>query len=145
MKKFLSSLLSAVIIVFATVVGFTPAAAEANKTDASNDINGFIDGITKLVQEYDESKEFTTPENDEPMQIQSFFAENTTDETSNNAEQEYILHDFQTARLIVCANGKFNQYGALEDVSGFEDFHILQYESPETAMLAFKQLQSEKT
>lgn len=144
MKKFLSSLLSAVIIVFATVVGFTPAAAEANKTDASNDINGFIDGITKLVQEYDESKEFTTPENDEPMQIQSFFAENTTDETSNNAEQEYILQDFQTARLIVRADGKFDEFGAKEHVSGFEDFHILQYESPETAMLAFKQLQSEK-
>lgn len=144
MKKFLSSLLSAVIIVFATVVGFTPAAAKANKTDASNDINGFIDGITKLVQEYDESKEFTTSENDEPMQIQSFFAENTTDETSNNAEQEYILQDFQTARLIVRADGKFNTYGALEDVSGFEDFHILQYESPETAMVAFKQIKDEK-
>ena len=144
MKKFLSSLLSAVIIVFATVVGFTPAAAEANKTDASNDINGFIDGITKLVQEYDESKEFTTPENDEPMQIQSFFAENTTDETSNNAEQEYILQDFQTARLIVRADGKFDEFGAKEHVSGFEDFHILQYESPEAAMEAYINLKAEK-
>lgn len=144
MKKFLSSLLSAVIIVFATVVGFTPAAAKANKTDASNDINGFIDGITELVQKYDADKEFRVAENDESMQIQPFFAENTTDETSNNAEQEYILQDFQTARLIVRANDKFDEFGAKEHVSGFEDFHILQYESPEAAMSAYNQLQNEK-
>lgn len=120
---------------------FTTLAAESQE---SSNIDSFIDGITKLVQEYDVGKEFTTPENDESMQIQPFFAENTTDETSNNAEQEYILQDFQTARLIVRANSKFNKCGALEDVSGFEDFHILQYESPETAMDAYINLKAEK-
>ena len=144
MKKFLSSLLSAVIIVFATVVGFTPAAAKANKTDASNDINGFIDGITELVQKYDADKEFRVAENDESIQVHAFSAENIVDETDNTATQEYALQDFQTARLIIRADGNFDKCGALEDVSGFEDFHILQYESPEAAMLAFKQLQSEK-
>lgn len=144
MKKFLSSLLSAVIIVFATVVGFTPAAAKANKTDASNDINGFIDGITELVQKYDADKEFRVAENDESIQVHAFSAENIVDETDNTATQEYALQDFQTARLIIRADGNFDKCGALEDVSGFEDFHILQYESPEAAMSAYNQLQNEK-
>lgn len=136
--------MSAVIIVFATVVGFTPAAAEANKTDASNDINGFIDGITELVQKYDADKEFRVAENDESIQVHAFSAENIVDETDNTATQEYALQDFQTARLIVRADGKFNTYGALEDVSGFQDYHILQYDSPEAAMSAYGQLQKEK-
>ena len=144
MKKFLSSLLSAVIIVFATVVGFTPAAAEANKTDASNDINGFIDGITELVQKYDADKEFRVAENDESIQVHAFSAENIVDETDNTATQEYALQDFQTARLIVRADGKFDEFGAKEHVSGFEDFHILQYESPKAAMYAYYELQSVK-
>ncbi len=144
MKKFLSSLLSAVIIVFATVVGFTPAAAKANKTDASNDINGFIDGITELVQKYDADKEFRVAENDESIQVHAFSAENIVDETDNTATQEYALQDFQTARLIIRADGNFDKCGALEDVSGFEDFHILQYGSPETAMEAYINLKAEK-
>lgn len=46
--------------------------------------------------------------------------------------------------MIIRADGNFDKCGALEDVSGFEDFHILQYESPEVAMSAYGQLQKEK-
>ena len=141
MKKLICILLSFVMVISLFTGSFTTLAAESQE---SSNIDSFIDGITKLVQEYDVGKEFTTPENDESIQIQSFFAEDTTDETDNNAELEYTLQDFQTARLIVRADSKFNKYGALEDVSGFEDFHILQYESPETAMSAYNQLQNEK-
>ena len=141
MKKLICILLSFVMVISLFTGSFTTLAAESQE---SSNIDSFIDGITKLVQEYDVGKEFTTPENDESIQIQSFFAEDTTDETDNNAELEYTLQDFQTARLIVRADSKFNKYGALEDVSGFEDFHILQYESPETAMSAYGQLQKEK-
>lgn len=141
MKKLLSPLLALVIVLSLLTASFTAFASESQE---SNAIRGFIDGITELVQEYDTDKEFTVPENDESKQIQSFSAENTVDETDNNAEQEYTLQDFQTARLIVRANGNFNPYGALEEVSGFEDFHILQYGSPETAMEAYENLQVEK-
>ena len=141
MKKLICILLSFVMVISLFAGSFTTLAAESQE---SSNIDSFIDGITKLVQEYDVGKEFTTPENDESIQIQSFFAEDTTDETDNNAELEYTLQDFQTARLIVRADSKFNKYGALEDVSGFEDFHILQYESPEAAMSAYNQLQNEK-
>ena len=141
MKKLICILLSFVMVISLFTGSFTTLAAESQE---SSNIDSFIDGITKLVQEYDVGKEFTTPENDESIQIQSFFAEDTTDETDNNAELEYTLQDFQTARLIVRADSKFNKYGALEDVSGFEDFHILQYESPETAMEAYINLKAEK-
>lgn len=141
MKKLLSPLLALVIVLSLLTASFTAFASESQE---SNAIRGFIDGITKLVQAYDSDKEFTVPENDESKQIQSFSAENTVDETDNNAEQEYTLQDFQTARLIVRANGNFNPYGALEEVSGFEDFHILQYGSPEAAMEAYENLQVEK-
>ena len=141
MKKLICILLSFVMVISLFTGSFTTLAAESQE---SSNIDSFIDGITGLVQEYDVGKEFTTPENDESIQIQSFFAEDTTDETDNNAELEYTLQDFQTARLIVRADSRFNKYGALEDVNGFEDFHILQYESPEVAMYAYNQLQSEK-
>ena len=140
MKKLLSPLLALVIVLSLLTASFT---AFASKSQESNAIRGFIDGITELVQAYDTDKEFTVPENDAPEQIQSFSSENTVDETDNHAAQEYTLQDFQTARLIVRANGNFNPYGALEDVSGFEDFHILQYESPEAAMEAFEKLQTQ--
>lgn len=141
MKKLICILLSFVTVISLFTVSFTTLAAESQE---SSNIDNFIDGITGLVREYDVGKEFTVSENDESMQIQSFFAEDTTDETDNIAEPEYTLQDFQTARLIVRADSKFNKYGALEDVNGFEDFHILQYESPEAAMSAYNQLQSEK-
>ena len=68
-----------------------------------------------------------------------------SEEVTDSTETEYTLQDFQTARLIIRADGNFDKCGALEDVSGFEDFHILQYESPEVAMYAYGQLQKEKT
>lgn len=141
MKKLICILLSFVTVISLFTVSFTTLAAESQE---SSNIDSFIDAITGLVRKYDVGKEFTVSENDESMQIQSFFAEDTTDEIDNNAELEYTLQDFQTARLIVRADSKFNKYGALEDANGFEDFHILQYGSPETAMEAYINLKAEK-
>lgn len=141
MKKLISTLLVLVTVISSFTVSFTALAADKQESDS---INSFINGITELAREYDADKEFIVPENDESKQIQSFSAENTTDKTDNNAKQEYTLQDFQTARLIVRASGIFDKFGALEDVSGFEDFHIFQYESPEAAMEACTNLQAEK-
>lgn len=141
MKKLICILLSFVTVISLFTVSFTTLAAESQE---SSNIDSFIDAITGLVWKYDVGKEFTVSENDESMQIQSFFAEDTTDEIDNNAELEYTLQDFQTARLIVRANDKFDEFGAKEHVSGFEDFHILQYESPETTMEAYINLKAEK-
>lgn len=113
------------------------------KKNESKEINNFIDGVVELTQEYDKGKEFVAPEEDETAQIQPFSAQNS-EEVTDSTEPEYTLQDFQTARLIVRADGKFDDFDALEHISGFEDYHILQYDSPEAAMSAYGQLQKGK-
>jgi len=139
-KRAISILIAFVIAMSSALTGFAVYAEEEKE---SKGINNFIDGIVKLTHEYDKGKEFVTPEEDETAQIQAFSAQNS-EEVTDSTETEYTLQDFQTARLIIRADGNFDKCGALEDVSGFEDFHILQYESPEAAMEAYGQLQKEK-
>lgn len=140
MKRAISILIAFVIAMSSALTGFAVYAEEEKE---SKGINNFIDGIVELTHEYDNGKEFVAPEEDETAQIQAFSARNS-EEVTDSTETEYTLQDFQTARLIIRADGNFDKCGALEDVSGFEDFHILQYESPEVAMYAYGQLQKEK-
>lgn len=140
MKKLICIIMSAIIIIMLFMPSFTICAADTNE---SKKLTEFTNGIADLARKYDSEKEFVAPEEDETAQIQAFSARNS-EEVTDSTETEYTLQDFQTARLIVRANSKFNKCGALEDVSGFEDFHILQYESPEAAMSAYNQLQNEK-
>lgn len=140
MKKLICIIMSAIIIIMLFMPSFTICAADTNE---SKKLTEFTNGIADLARKYDSEKEFVAPEEDETAQIQAFSARNS-EEVTDSTKTEYTLQDFQTARLIVRANSKFNKCGALEDVSGFEDFHILQYESPEAAMSAYNQLQNEK-
>lgn len=140
MKKLICIIMSAIIIIMLFMPSFTICAADTNE---SKKITEFTNGIADLARKYDSEKEFVAPEEDETAQIQAFSARNS-EEVTDSTETEYTLQDFQTARLIVRADSKFNKCGALEDVNGFEDFHILQYGSPETAMSAYNQLQNEK-
>ena len=140
MKRAISILIAFVIAMSSALTGFAVYAEEEKE---SKGINNFIDGIVELTHEYDKGKEFVTPEEDETAQIQAFSARNS-EEVTDITETEYTLQDFQTARLIIRADSNFDKCGALEDVSGFEDFHILQYESPEAAMEAYINLKAEK-
>lgn len=140
MKKLICIIMSAIIIIMLFMPSFTICAADTNE---SKKITEFTNGIADLARKYDSEKEFVAPEEDETAQIQAFSARNS-EEVTDSTETEYTLQDFQTARLIVRANSKFNKCGALEDVNGFEDFHILQYESPETTMEAYINLKAEK-
>ena len=140
MKKVISILMAFVIAISSALTGFAVYAEEEKE---SKGINNFIDGIVELTHEYDKGKEFVTPEENETAQIQAFFAQ-ISEEVTDSTKPEYTLQDFQTARLIVRANDKFDEFGAKEHVSGFEDFHILQYERPEAAMETCTNLQAEK-
>lgn len=140
MKKLICIIMSAIIIIMLFMPSFTICAADTNE---SKKITEFTNGIADLARKYDSGKEFVTSEENETAQIQAFSAQNS-EEVTDITETEYTLQDFQTARLIVRANDKFDEFGAKEHVSGFEDFHILQYESPEAAMSAYNQLQNEK-
>src|SRR5699024_6026583 len=101
----------------------------------NDDTHYFISGITELTREYDADKEFVASM-PEFYEATSAFSADAEEENAEN--DTYTLQDFQTARLIVRADGNFDDIGALENVSGFEDFHVLQYESPEAAMEAFE-------
>lgn len=140
MKKLIGILVACILAMSSALTGFAVYAEEEKE---SKGINNFIDGIVELTHEYDKGKEFVTSEGNETGQIQAFSAQNS-EEVTDITETEYTLQDFQTARLIVRANDKFDEFGAKEHVSGFEDFHILQYESPEAAMEACTNLQAEK-
>ena len=140
MKKLIGILVACILAMSSALTGFSVYAEEEKE---SKGINNFIDGIVELTHEYDKGKEFVTSEENETAQIQAFSARNS-EEVTDSTETEYTLQDFQTARLIVRANDKFDEFGAKEHVSGFEDFHILQYESPEAAMEAYINLKAEK-
>ena len=98
-------------------------------------INNFIDGIVELSHEYDADKDFVVVDDTSANSatINQFYSNGEATESV-----EVNILDFQTARLIVRADEKFNDCGALEHISGFDNFHILQYKNVETAQNAYE-------
>ena len=108
----------------------------------SSDINGFINGINELTQKYDANKDFeVTSEN---MTSESVSGEiplyYSASSVSENETDDVPELDFQTCRLIVQSDIDFNDYGAVEKVSGFENFHILQYKTEVDTKNAYENL-----
>ncbi len=136
MKKIISILLSFILLFSVVSVTVTTYAEEWNEEKS---INNFIDGIVGLSREYDADKEFEIVEEEytDNATVNQFYSNGVITKTD-----ELDSLDFQTARLIVRANDNFDDYGALEHISGFEDFHILQYESPEAAEFAYQELEN---
>lgn len=116
-----------------------PVSAITENTKNSN-ISGFISGISELAQKYDANKDFeVTSEyiisesisDDAPLYYSaSSVSENETDDVSEL--------NFQTCRLIVQSDVNFNNYGAVEKVSGFENFYILQYRTETDTQKAYE-------
>ena len=118
MKKLICIIMSAIIIIMLFMPSFTICAADTNE---SKKITEFTNGIADLARKYDSGKEFFTSEEDETVQIQAFSARNS-EEVTDSTKPEYTLQGFQTARLIVRANDKFDEFGAKEHVSGLRTF-----------------------
>ncbi len=138
MKKIISILLSFTFIFSAISVSITTYAEEFIEDKS---INNFINGIVELSHEYDADKDFVVVDDTSANSatINQFYSNSESLETD-----EDNLLDFQTARLIVRADGTFNTYGAVEHVQGFKDFHILQYENPTLAETAYTALKISK-
>ncbi len=130
MKKTLCIILSIVLSLCSVTIGFA-----ATSIDNADNISAFVDGITKITQEYDAEKDFVVEAPEENTVIQFY---SNGEETETQSDTEYDLVDFQTARLIVRADDKFDTCGAVEHVQGFQDFHILQYENVDTAISAYE-------
>ena len=122
MKKTLSIILSAAMLLTTLSIGFT-AYADMLEEKA---IDNFVENSCEIIREYDADKDFISED------------ENVSVYSSDNSE------DFQTCRLIVKADGAFNDFGAAEHIKGFMDFHILQYENETDTENAYNSLLAEK-
>ena len=122
MKKILSIILSVTMILTTLSIGFT-AYADVLEEKA---IDNFVENSCEIIREYDADKDFISED------------ENVSVYSSDNSE------DFQTCRLIVKADGAFNDFGAAEHIKGFMDFHILQYENETDTENAYNSLLTEK-
>ena len=129
------------ILCFSLLVSIfcVPVSATTEET-GSSDISGFINGINELTQKYDAYKDFVvTSENissenfseDAPL----YFSESSV---SENETDDVPKLDFQTCRLIVQSNYSINTYNAVDVVSGFSNFYILQYANESDTEKAYK-------
>jgi len=119
MKKILCTLISFAILVLSISISFPVFAEDFEMKQIEN----FSENGVKLVQKYDEGKDFEAVDEE-------------TDELDDL--------QFQTARLFVKCSSKFNKMGAEKVVSGFEDWHILQFSSPEEAKKAYLYYKEQK-
>lgn len=119
MKKILCTVLSVAILVLSISVSFPVFAQEIEIQQIGN----FSEDGMDLVQKYDKGKEF----------------EAITEETDELDDLQ-----FQTARLFVKCSSDFNKMGAEDVVSGFENWHILQFSSPAEAKKAYLYYKEQK-
>lgn len=122
MKKTLSIILSAIMLLTTFSIGFT-AYADVFEEKA---IDNFIEDSCDIIRKYDTDKDF--------------ISEDETISANNLDKSEY----FQTCRLIVKTDGTFDDFGAIEHIKGFKGFHILQYENETAAETAYNLLLTEK-
>ena len=93
---------------------------------AEKEIDNFIENSCEIIREYDVDKDF--------------ISEDETISAYNSDKSE----DFQTCRLIVEADGAFDDFGAVEHIKGFMGFHILQYKNETDAENAYNSLLIDK-
>ena len=120
MKKIISLILS--ISLLASMICIPVSATE--EFVVSESIEEFCDGINEMVNEYGDS-DFVTPE---------FIEEEQTDEnTDEELEIDYL------PRLIVQSDKPINTYNAIDVVSGFSNFYIVQFENEQDTNFAHEQ------
>lgn len=112
MKKILCTLISFAILILSISMSFPVFAKDFEMKQIEN----FSENGVELVRKYDEGKDFEAVDEE-------------TDELDDL--------QFQTARLFVKCSSNFNKMGAERKVSGFEDWHILQFSSPAEAKKAY--------
>ncbi len=138
MKKIISSVLCFSLLVSIVCVPVSATTEEIG----SSDISGFINGINELTKKYDADKDFEVTSENIPSESISGEAPTyfSASSVSENETDDVPELDFQTCRLIVQSDVDFNSYNAIEIVSGFENFHILQYETEADAKNAYENL-----
>ena len=135
MKKFIC-----LFLCFSFLASIFTVLAYAKNGNEQNDIYSFIKGTQRLIQKYDANKDFDVTSEKIPSKSISdkatmYFSESSVSENETDDVPEL---DFQTCRLIVQSNKSFNTYNAVDVVSGFKNFYIIQYENEETTKKAYE-------
>lgn len=119
MKKIISSILC--ISLLASILCVPVSATE--KAIVTESIDDFCEGISEMVTEYSDSG-FVTPD---------FIGEDQTTKTNEEIEIKYC------PRLIVQSDEPIDTYNAIDVVSGFSNFYILQFENEKDTNYAYEQ------
>ncbi len=123
MKKIISSVLCVSLLL--SMIYIPVSATE--EFVATENIEEFCEDINEMVTEYSNS-EFVTPE----------FIEQATEYISEEIEINYC------PRLIVQSDKSIDTYNAVDVVSGFSNFHILQFENEEDTNYAYEKYSNDK-
>ncbi|MGN1316790.1 MAG: S8 family serine peptidase [Acutalibacteraceae bacterium] len=163
MKKFtkILSFILSVTMLFCIFPSATPVSALTEKTVTEN-VENFCDDLNEMVAEYSDL-DFVTPDfAEENPATENFVADNAvgfstysnvTPEVSGNAELDThktweaqsvenideVLDIKYCPRLIVQSNKPIDTYNAVDVVSGFSDFYILQFKNEEDTNYAYGQ------
>lgn len=136
MKKLFSVLLSVLLFLFTFSPCFgTLAAGLENKVyeKKSAEIKELSNELNALIDKYDDNLSVETAK----------FRANYAD-ASCASEGSAVDEAFKLSRLIVYSDDSFDEYGAVAHLSGYENMHILQYETPEQAKEAYDKYSNNK-
>ncbi|MBR0535860.1 MAG: hypothetical protein IIX14_05720, partial [Clostridia bacterium] len=120
MKKVISFILC--ISLFASILGI-PVSATEDAVSTEN-IEEFCQDVNEMIKEYSDS-EFVTPD---------FIEE---EQTAENTDEEIEIN--YCPRLIVQSDKYIDTYNAIDIVSGFSNFYILQFENETDTNYAYEQ------
>ncbi|MBR2876198.1 MAG: S8 family serine peptidase, partial [Clostridia bacterium] len=125
MKKIICLILSFILLLSA--INISVFATE--NTMQTEDVEDFCEGLTEMVNDYADSG-FVTPD--------SSVIEETTAELGEETEINFC------SRLIVQSDNKINTYNAIDVVSGFSNFYILQFKNEEDTNYAYEQYKADE-
>ncbi len=120
MKKIISLALSFTLIL--SIFNISVYAVE--DTTSKDDIEGFCEELTEMVNDYEDS-EFITPEVSVAKETEELLGEET--------EINFC------SRLIVQSNEEINTYNAVDVVNGFSNFFVVQFENEDDTNYAYEQ------
>ena len=139
MKKVFSMFLSFIIFLFIFSPCFDVLAVDLDAhiyEKKTAQIKEFSSDLNKLFDEYDLETENSSV----------FSAASETEEKALISEDGiYTSDSFETARLIVYSDEKFDTKGAVKHLNGYENMHVLQYETPEQAADAYEKYSKDES
>lgn len=125
MKKIISILLSFILLLSIVPFSVTTNAEEVIDTES---VEQFCDDLNKMIDEYSDS-DYVTPD---------FIEEETTATVDNELDINYC------PRLIVQSDKRIDTYNAIEVVSGFFNFYVLQFKNETDTNFAYEKYSNDK-